>query len=91
MNQNERVDITHSSNNNALWNNAEAPDDWLIGQVDDLGTEYGSISSIGNQVRSSCPYNVPNDAWEYWNHGWIIADANDVNIECLTGTSPESI
>ena len=76
-----------SSNNNALWYNA-ASDDWMIGSVDNLGTAFGGISSTGNQGRSSCPYNVPNDAWEYWNSdigSWIIADANDVSIECLTG------
>ena len=57
----------------------------MIGSVDDLGTDVGGIGSTGNQGISSCPYNVPNDAWEYYNNGWIIADANDVSIECLTG------
>ena len=76
-----------SSSNTALWYNAGS-DDWLIGFVDDLGTNFGSISSTGNQGISSCPYNVSNDAWEYWNmvDGWIVADANDVSVECLTGT-----
>jgi hypothetical protein len=73
-----------SSNNNALWYNA-APEDWIIGSLDDLGANLGSITSNGNQGRSSCPYSVPNDAWEYWNDAWIIADATDVSIECLTG------
>ena len=73
-----------SSSNTALWYNAAA-DDWMIGPVDYLGTTTGGILSTGDQGRSSCPYNVPNDAWEYWNNGWIIADANDVSIECLTG------
>ena len=73
-----------SSSNYALWYNP-ASADWLIGPLDYLGTATGSIASIGAQGRSSCPYNVPNDAWEYSNNGWIIADANDVSIECLTG------
>ena len=74
-----------SLNNQALWYNAPS-DDWMIGPVDYLGTDTGSISSTGEQGRSSCPYSVPNDAWEYGdNDGWIIVDANDVNIECLTG------
>ena len=74
-----------SSNNTALWYTA-ASDDWMIGSVNNLGTNFGGISSTGNQGRSSCPYSVPNDAWEYGdNDGWIIVDANDVNIECLTG------
>ena len=60
--------------------------DWAIGSVDDLGSYTGGISSTGNQGQSSCPYNVPNDAWKYGgNNGWVIADANDVSIECLTG------
>ena len=76
-----------SSSNTALWYNAGS-DDWMIGSVDDLGTTFGGISSTGNQGISSCPYNVPNDAWQYGNvvvGSWIIADANDVSIECLTG------
>ena len=58
----------------------------MIGSVDNLGTSYGGIQSTGAQGRSSCPYNVPNDAWEYLLDGsWVIADANDVSIECLEG------
>ena len=74
-----------SSSNAALWYNAEY-NDWVIGPVNYLGTSNGGITS-GSQGRSSCPYNVPNDAWKYVdnNGGWIIADANDVSIECLTG------
>ena len=73
------------SSNPALWYNP-ASDDWMIGYVDNLGANLGSIASTGSQGRSSCPYNVPNDAWQYYaNNGWIIADANDVSIECLTG------
>ena len=76
-----------SSSSHALWYHS-AYHDWLIGTVDYLGTDTGGISSTGAQGRSSCPYNVPNDAWEYANldiGSWIIADANDVSIECLTG------
>ena len=74
-----------SSSNYALWYNP-ASHAWMIGSVDDVGTTFGGISSTGAQGRSSCPYNVPNDAWEYVvNGGWIIAGANDVTIECLTG------
>ena len=73
-----------SSNNNALWYSA-ASEEWFIGSLDDLGTSNGGVVSNGNQGISSCPYNVPNDAWQYANNGWVIADANDVSIECLTG------
>ena len=62
--------------------------DWLLASVESLGTSIGSLSSTGDQGISSCPYNVPNDAWVYINYeigSWIIADANDVSIECLTG------
>ena len=72
-----------SSSNTALWYNA---DDWMIGSVDNLGTNTGGILSAGIQGISSCPYNVPNDAWVYaTTNGWIIADANDISTECLTG------
>ena len=74
-----------SNNNNALWYNAAA-NDWMIGPLGYLGTIYGGISSTGEQGRSSCPYNVPQDAWYYLANGtWTIADADDVRIECLTG------
>ena len=58
----------------------------MIGDLEDLGSYIGGISSTGSPGRSSCPYNIPNDAWQYVVDGiWIIADANDVSIECLTG------
>jgi hypothetical protein len=73
-----------SSSNTALWYNAGS-DHWMVGSADDVGTTFGAVASTGNQGISSCPYNVPNDAWMYLNNGWNIADANDVSIECLTG------
>ena len=77
-----------SSSSTVLWYNPGPNNNWVIGSVGNLGTNIGHIASTGAQGRSSCPYNVPNDAWEYANHdigSWIIADANDVSIECLTG------
>ena len=69
----------------ALWYNAPSHD-WMIGSFGNLGTLFGGISSTGEQGRSSCPYNVPQDAWYYLANGtWTIADADDVRIECLTG------
>ena len=73
-----------SSSNSALWYNAGSYD-WMIGSVDNLGSGTGGILSTGDQGISSCPYNVTKDAWKYWNEAWIIADANDISIECLTG------
>ena len=74
-----------SSSGGALWYN-EPSADWIIGHVDYLGASSGVISSTGDQGRSSCPYDVPKDAWLYVGNGaWIIADANDVSIDCLTG------
>ena len=75
-----------SSKGYALWYNV-ANHVWLFGYVDDLGGMIGGIASTGAQGISSCPYNVPNDAWMYANNefgSWIIADANDVSVECLT-------
>ena len=74
-----------TTNNNALWYGALPANDWMIGSLDDLGSNFAGISSRENQGISSCPYNVPNDAWMYSNNGWKIADANDVSIKCLTG------
>ena len=72
-----------SSSGHALWYTLEYSY-WIIGN--DLGTTYGGIASLNDQGISSCPYSVPNDEWKYWNtNDWIIADANDVSIECLAG------
>ena len=73
-----------SSNSHALWYNPTS-EDWMIGKLDNLGANSGYILSNGNQGISSCPYNVTKDAWKYWNDAWIIADTNDISIECLTG------
>ena len=74
-----------SNNNTALWYDAAA-NDWTIGPLGYLGTSFGGISSTGDQGRLSCPYNVPQDAWQYVENGaWTIADADDVSIECLAG------
>ena len=67
----------------ALWYNAPSAD-WMIGYQDYLGSHNGAIISMGNQGMSSCPYNVPKGAWKYFENGaWMIADANDVSVECL--------
>ena len=64
---------------NALWFKRR----WLIGPVHRHGDDYGGIGSTAYLGRSSCPYDVPNDEWEKWDgFKWIIADANDVSIEC---------
>ena len=73
-----------SSSGHALWY-YPGYSDWMISSLDYLGTGTRGISSTGNQGISSCPYNVADDVWEYWDDGWIIADANDVSIECLAG------
>ena len=74
------------SSSNTLWFDALSGD-WMIGLLNNLGAIlYTILYTKGAQGRSSCPYTVPNDAWMYWNDGsWIIADANDVSIECLKG------
>ena len=79
-----------SSNNiSAIWYDTDESgtisDDWIIGKLDGIGGNAGGIASTGNQGMSSCPYDVSKDAWKYWNDAWIIADANDISIECLTG------
>ena len=74
-----------SSSGHALWYYPGSLD-WMIATVDYLGTDTSGIISIGNQGISSCPYNVSNDDWAYTDSNvWIIADANDINVECLAG------
>ena len=78
------------SSSSALWYNVKGLD-WMIGSLEDIGKDHGGISSDGDKGIFSCPYNVPKDAWKYVNNAsmqweWIAADANDVSMECLTGT-----
>ena len=79
---NQKTSWISISNNFALWYIHYS---WRIGRLDELGTGSSFIASTGNQGILSCPYDVPNDAWKYGSGGWIIADANDISIECLAG------
>ena len=82
---NGKTSWVSSGNVSALWYDASSAD-WLIGTLEYLGTNTGGIGSEGNHGRSSCPYNLPQNAWKYGaNQAWITADDNDVNIECLAG------
>ena len=80
---------------NAIWYDTDESgtisDDWIIGSLGNLGGNFGFIASTGNQGISSCPYNVSKDAWKYSNPEWIIADANDVSIECFEGKSEDKV
>jgi hypothetical protein len=40
---------------------------------------------IGNH---SCPYNIPDDQWLYYNSGtssWQYVNDGDVSVQCLSG------
>ena len=65
-----------------------ATDEWLIGSTVNVanGLQEGNIMSFGQQGKTSCPYDVSNDVWGYTIDGtWLLADADDISIECLKG------
>ena len=60
---------------------------WFFGPVDYLGQDYASVISV-NTGTVSCPYNIPDDQWLYYDSGssaWAYVNVGDVSIECLTG------
>ena len=60
---------------------------WFFGPVDYLGQDMANVISV-NTGNHSCPYNIPDDQWLYYDSGssaWAYVNVGDVSIECLTG------
>ena len=60
---------------------------WLFGSMDSLGQDLAFVISLGIGSHS-CPYNIPDDQWLYYDSGssaWAYVNVGDVSIECLSG------
>ena len=60
---------------------------WLFGSIDSLGQDLAFVISLGIGSHS-CPYNIPDDQWLYYNSGassWQYVNDGDVSIQCLSG------
>ena len=69
------------SKSQAIWYNQEL-NEWAIGPLDYIGTIYTAISS---EVVLPCPFDNPSEKWIYvQNELWKCADANEINVLCLT-------
>ena len=75
------------SSTNAIWFDPSS-DDWIIGLLDNLGDNKGTIVSHGNHGVSSCPSDIANDQWKYYNgESWVLGDANEISLECSKGNN----
>ena len=54
---------------------------WLIGELSRIGKDYGSI--FGSNGTSGDLFDE-NIVWNYFNDGWKEAEANDIDVHCLT-------
>ena len=79
---NGRTTWISSNNKYRLWYYGKT---WVITDVVDVGGYIGSVDKIGQNFY--CPFDVPSNAWLYGSGGgeWILADSNDISVECLTG------
>ena len=60
---------------------------WFFGYMDYLGQDMANVISV-NSGNHSCPYNIPDDQWLYYDSGssaWAYVNVGDVSIECLSG------
>ena len=63
----------------AIWYSLE--NDWLIGNLDDIGKGVCYIQAKDDYGG----FDDANNRWYYWDgNNWILAGANDVNITCTS-------
>ena len=58
--------------------------DWAIGSLSDLGTNYRGIATFDDQVMGL--FKVPNNKWMYWdgyNSDWVDVESSDITFTCL--------
>ena len=76
----------NSSTGDAVWY-SQTYEGWFFGSMDWIGQDVGFLLTYwtGND---SCPYNIPDDKWLYYDWGswsWAYVNVGDVSIECLSG------
>ena len=57
--------------------------DWAIGSLNDIGTGFRGITSVGNQDIEL--FKIPNNKWKYWDGEWKEIKSGDITINCVTG------
>ena len=68
--------------NQAIWY-SEYYNDWLIGNIDQLGTIYSDVSSW-TDLSTPCPYNEKNNKWKYKiNYTWIETIDGAIKFKCI--------
>ena len=58
---------------------------WGVGYLNDSGTTFRGISSVGDQWADKLPYEIPSDQFWYTDGGWKKPGANDISIDCIDG------
>ena len=78
---NGRTTWISSNNKYRLWYYGKT---WVI---TDVVVNGGYITSNDIGHNFNCPFDVPSNAWLYGSGGgeWLLADSNDIIVECLTG------
>ena len=60
---------------------------WFFGGIDYLGQNMAMVIVTGTG-NYSCPYNISDDQWLYYNSGtssWQYVNDGDVSLQCLSG------
>ena len=67
------------SSTNAIWPNPEYPDDWMIGELDDIGQSGGYIIARGMFLGQT-----KTDKWLYWNRSELkTPEEDDIIVEWI--------
>ena len=78
----------NSSDGVAVWF-SPTYEGWFFGPTEYLGQDVANLMSISlGTGNHSCPYNVPEDQWLYYDSGasaWTYVNVGDVIIQCLSG------
>ena len=58
---------------------------WIIGNLAEIGTDKVGIGSHNHRSTEDCPQQVPNDEWKYYDDSeWQNAGSNDVTFQCTS-------
>ena len=82
---NERKYWEQKEGNQAIWYSPDSNrKDWFIGNIDQLGTRDGDVSSW-NDLSTQCPNNEKNNIWKYKyeNNEWIETVKDAIKFKCI--------
>ena len=59
---------------------------WIIGNLAEIGTGKVGIGSHNHRSTEDCPQQVPNNKWDYWvTSNWRQTTQNDISFQCIDG------